>query len=228
MDIQDDDNNSDNVIGIENIGFEGAPAAHIVNNPQIDTTEFGKEEKSEDYTEVIALYGAPPEATDVVIHDIIGNQVEHGMSSLADHMEAENDGFAIVYAINDIHVPIAPHTHYWYRSKALAHLSLIEHCSVVKVVRQPPQSDDDTVTRGRCPNGTYLLHPDHPLLNNYYQKLRSKQATPISAGAQPLHYPGNKPQPCTELWVCKFQPFLIYYLTVFCPCFPAGEKLIVP
>ncbi len=178
---------------------------------------YFKQEESDNYIKVNVLDGAPPEVADVLIHDIIGNQVQHGMSSIADHIEAENDGFAIVYVINEVCVPIAPHTHHWYQSKALAHLSLIEYCSIIKVIKEPPQTDDDTVTRGRRPNGTYLFHPDHPLFNNYYQKLRSKQATPILAGAPPSRYPGNKSEPCTDLWVCKFQAFSKYYLTVFCP-----------
>ncbi len=87
------------------------------------------------YIEVIALDGAPPSVADILICDIIINQVEHGMSCLADFMEAENDGFAIVNIINDICVPIAPHTHYWYQSKALAHLSLVKYCIIVKVIK---------------------------------------------------------------------------------------------
>ncbi len=65
-----------------------------------DTTEIGQQEKTGDYTEVIALDGASPEVADILIHDIICNRVKPGMSSLADHMDAENDGFAIVYVIN--------------------------------------------------------------------------------------------------------------------------------
>jgi hypothetical protein len=163
------------------------------------------------------LDSVPPEIADIQIHDIIRNWVQHGMSSLADHMEAVNDGFAIVNVINDIPDPIAPHTHYWYQSEALANFSLIEYCSIIKVIKRPPQLDDDTVTRGRRPNGTYLFHPDHPLFNNYYQKLRSKQATPILTGEPPPRYPGNKLDPCTDLRVCKFQAFLKYYLTLFYP-----------
>ncbi len=101
MDIQDDVDDSCYVIGIGEDSHQ-------------DTTEIGQQEETGDYTEIIALDGAPPEVADILIHDIIRNQVEHGMSSLADHMEAENDGFAILYVINDIRFPIAPHTHYWY------------------------------------------------------------------------------------------------------------------
>jgi hypothetical protein len=43
------------------------------------------------------------------------------------------------------------------------------------------------------------------------------QVTPILAGAPSPCYPGNKLDPCTDLWVCKFQAFSKYYLMVFCP-----------
>jgi hypothetical protein len=122
VDMQDDVDNSRNVISIGE-------------NSHQDTTEIGQQEETGDYTEVLALDGAPPEVADILIHDIIRNRVLHGMSFLADHMEAENDGFAILYVINDICVPIAPHTHYWYQSEALAHLSLIEYCSIIKVIK---------------------------------------------------------------------------------------------
>ncbi len=52
MDIQDDKDNSCDVIGVGEDSHQ-------------DTTEIGQQEESEDYTEVIELDGAPPEVADV-------------------------------------------------------------------------------------------------------------------------------------------------------------------
>jgi hypothetical protein len=131
--IQEYDDNSENVIidigenshtgnYVGHIDFEGAQSGQHMNIPPIpsptpiDTTGYGEQEENDTSVDVIGLDGASPEVADILIHGrgIIGNVVEPGMPSLADHVEAENDDFAIVYVINDTRVPIAPHTQYRY------------------------------------------------------------------------------------------------------------------
>ena len=85
-------------------------------------------------------------------------------------------------------------------------------------MKRPQQSEEQVSTSGgRPPNGCYLFDPSHPLYDFYFQKIRSKQSTPILAIVKPPPYPGDMPEPCTRIWTITFNRFARYYLTAFCP-----------
>lgn len=85
-------------------------------------------------------------------------------------------------------------------------------------MKRPQQSEEQVSTSGgRPPNGCYLFDPSHPLYDFYFQKIRSKQSTPILASVKPPPYPGDMPEPCTRIWTITFNRFARYYLTAFCP-----------
>jgi hypothetical protein len=230
----DEDNlselDNDNLSVISHDVFQGSDAN---DNEQLNQDEFQMEDLSNmhqqqqleqpvdnnnNMIDIIGLEGVTPAVTNTLIHGEIDALCEAAMPLVTDNNPTESEDFAILYTINGRKVPISPHTHYRYRGQSLCHLNFIEYSPIVMIVKQVQESTNEEptmVTRPR--NATFLFDPAHPAYEFYCQRLRSKQSTPILASVRPPPYPGDKPQPCTRIWIQAFHKFARYYLTAFCP-----------
>ncbi len=72
------------------------------------------------------------------------------------------------------------------RGQYLLCYAFIEYTCCIAIVKRPQQSEEQvSISGGRPPNGCYLFDPAHPLYDFYYQKICSKQSTPILASVKP-------------------------------------------
>jgi hypothetical protein len=203
-DPDDDNNDSNNEFDMD--------IAHLFDSVDDDNDDFS--------VDAIALDGATPAVTNLLIHGIIDQAGDMPMPPVRENYERATDEFVMVYTVNGERVPIEPYIHYRYRGQdpKMRCYAFIEYTCCIAIVKRPQQSEEQVSKNGgRPPNGCYLFDPAHPLYDFYYQKIRSKQSTPILASVKPPPYPGDMPEPCTRIWTITFNRFARYYLTAFCP-----------
>ena len=145
-----------------------------------------------------------------------------------------------------IKIPVPWEFHYKYRGKAFSTYNRHEYFCLVKVQegeydgdrKNETKENDQTFSqyyeqqdlkeivkvysnesKGRKGNAKYPFMKGHPLVDNHYQVLLSKQQTCILCGKPPPKYPGNATEKNKNdpKWIKKSDLFASYYMIGFKP-----------
>jgi hypothetical protein len=116
----------------------------------IDPIEYDNDDFSVD---AIALDGATPAITNLLIHGIIDQAGDMPMPPVCDNYERATDEFVIVYTVNGQRVPIEPYIHYRYRGQdpKMRCYAFIEFNCCIAIVKRPQQSEKYVSTSGGRP-----------------------------------------------------------------------------
>ena len=82
----------------------------------------------------------------------------------------------------------------------------------------PEDAFHRTSNRSRQKNKSFDFDDGHPLINHYFQKIRSKLLVPILAGKSPPYLPVPPPDfEINSTWINQSERFAEYYLTLMVP-----------
>lgn len=153
---------------------------------------------------------------------------DNNYDSLNKDEETSEIGGATIYKVmikNKFTViPVSQHTHYAYRGKHLAEMSLLEYCCIIEIVPLPTKKNTSTNIPKRRSNTLFAFQVMHPLCTSHAQRIRSKLLIPLLVGGSPKNFnsiDNNNMQSiyknCSRNEKKKLDNAALYYLTLTSP-----------